>query len=51
MLISKFHMNAAEVNSPSESGWEERGGVSRALSHLKENDTIGLALKIAILGD
>ncbi len=47
VLISKFQMNAAKVNSPSESG-EERGGVSRALFHLKENDTISLALKRAV---
>ncbi len=38
-------MNSAKVNSPSESSWEERGGVSRALSHLKENYTTRLALK------
>ncbi len=48
MLISKFQMNAVKVNSPSESSLEERGGVSRALSHLKENDTILLALKRAV---
>ncbi len=36
-------MDAAKVNSPS-----ERGGVSRALSHLKENDTIRLTLKRAV---
>ncbi len=30
-------MNAAKVNSPSESSTEERGGVSRAHLHLKEN--------------
>ncbi len=40
-------MNVAKVNSPSGSSSEERGGVSRALSHLKENDTILLALKRA----
>ncbi len=38
-------MNAAKVNSPLESRLEERGGVKRAHSHLKENDTIRLALK------
>ncbi len=38
-------MNAALVNSPSESGLEERGGVSRAHLHLKENATKRLALK------
>ncbi len=37
-----------KVNNPSESSSEERGGVSRALSHLKENDTIWLALKRAV---
>ncbi len=37
-------MNAAKVNSPSESGSEERGGVSRAHLHLKENATKRLAL-------
>ncbi len=36
-------MDAAKVNSPS-----VRGGVSSALSHLKENDTIRLALKRAV---
>ncbi len=30
VLISKFHDECAKVNSPSESGSEERGGVSRA---------------------
>ncbi len=40
-------MNVSKVNSPSVSR-EERGGVSRALSHLKENDTILLALKRAV---
>ncbi len=30
VLISKFQMNAAKLNSPSESSSEERGGVSRA---------------------
>ncbi len=40
-------MNAAKV-SPSESGSEERGGVSRALSHLKETDTISPTLKIDV---
>ncbi len=29
VLISKFHDESAKVNSPSESGSEERGGVSR----------------------
>ncbi len=41
-------MNAAKVNSPSESGSEERGGVSRAHLHLKENTTKQLALKRAV---
>ncbi len=41
-------MNAAKVNSPSESGSEERGGVSRAHLHLKENATKLLALKRAV---
>ncbi len=41
-------MNAAKVNSPSESGSEERGGVSRANLHLKENATKRLALKRAV---
>ncbi len=41
-------MNAAKVNSPSKKDSEERGGVSRALSHLKENDTIWFALKRAV---
>ncbi len=40
-------MNVAKV-SPSESGSEERGGVSRALSHLKETDTISPTLKIDV---
>jgi len=35
------------VYPASESSSEERGGVSGALSHLKENDTILLALKRA----
>ncbi len=48
MLIASFKMNAAKVNSPSEKDSEERGGVSRALSHLKENDTIWFALKRAV---
>ncbi len=42
-------MNATKVNSPPESGSEERGGVSRAQQHLKENDTIPLALQKAVL--
>ncbi len=41
-------MNAAKVNRPSESGLEERGGVSRAHLHLKENATKRLALKRAV---
>ncbi len=41
-------MNAAKVNSPSESGSEERGGVSRAHLHLKENATKRLALTRAV---
>ncbi len=41
-------MNAAKINNPSESGSEERGGVSRAHSRLKENDTIPLALTRAV---
>ncbi len=41
-------MNAVKVNSPSESGSEERGGVSRAHLHLKENATKWLALKRAV---
>ncbi len=41
-------MNAGEVNSPSESGSEERGGVSRAHKYLKESHTIRLALKRAV---
>ncbi len=45
--LASFTINAAKVNSPSVSS-EERGGVSRALSHLKENDTIRLALKRAV---
>ncbi len=40
VLLARFTMNVAKVNSPSESCPEERGGVRRALSHLKENDTI-----------
>ncbi len=47
VLMSKFQDECAKVNSPSVS-LEERGGVSRALSHLKENDTIPLALKRAV---
>ncbi len=47
VLMSKFHDECAKVNSPSVS-LEERGGVSRALSHLKEYDTIPLALKRAV---
>ncbi len=48
-------MNAAKVNSPSKSSSEERDGVSRAHAHLahahlKENDTIPLALKRAVFG-
>ncbi len=41
-------MNAAKVNSPSESGSEKRGGVSRAHLDLKENATKQLALKRAV---
>uniref|UniRef100_A0A8C1PG57 Uncharacterized protein n=1 Tax=Cyprinus carpio TaxID=7962 RepID=A0A8C1PG57_CYPCA len=41
-------MNAAKVNSLSESSSEERGGVSRAHLHLKENATKRLALKRAV---
>ncbi len=41
-------MDAAKINSPSESGSEERGGVSRALSRLKKNYMIPLALKRAV---
>ncbi len=41
-------MNAAKVNSPSESGSEERGGVRRANLHLKENAKIRLALTRAV---
>ncbi len=46
--LASFMMNAAKVNNPSENGSEERGGVSRAQQHLKENDTIWLALKRAV---
>ncbi len=46
--LASFMMNAAKVNNPSENGSEERGGVSRAQQHLKENDTIRLALKRAV---
>ncbi len=42
--LASFTMNAAKVISPS----EEREGVSIALSHLKENDTIWFALKRAV---
>ncbi len=42
--LASFKMNAAKVNSPSVRSTEERGGVSRALSHLKENGKIWLAL-------
>ncbi len=41
-------MNATKVDSPSESSSEERGRVSRANLHLKENATIRLALKISV---
>ncbi len=41
VLVSKFQDECVERS-------EERGGVSRALSHLKENDTIRLALKTAV---
>ncbi len=41
-------MNEAKVNSPSESGSEERGGVSRAHLHLKLNATKRLALSRAV---
>ncbi len=40
-------MNVAKVNSPSVSAWK-RGMESAELSHLKENDTIRLALTIAV---
>ncbi len=39
-------MNAAEVNSPPESGSEERVRVSGALSHLKKNDTICVIVSV-----
>ncbi len=45
--LASFTMNATKVDSPSESSSEERGGVSRANLHLKENATKRLALKIA----
>jgi len=38
-------MNAAKVNSPSESSLEERGVVRRVHLHLKENATKRLPLK------
>ncbi len=41
-------MNASKVNSPSESGSEERGGMSRAHLHLKENATKRLVLTRAV---
>ncbi len=41
-------MNVAKVNSPFSERSEESGRVSRALSHLKDNDTIRLALKRAV---
>ncbi len=42
--LASFTMNATKVDSPSESSSEERGGVSRANLHLKENATKRLAL-------
>ncbi len=41
-------MNAAKVYHLSESGMEERGGVSRAHLHLKLNAIIQLALERAV---
>ncbi len=41
-------MNAAKVNSLSESGSEDRGGVSRAHYHLKLHVRKQLALKRAV---
>ncbi len=48
VLISKFHDECSESKQSLSERSEERGGVSRALSHLKENDTIRLALKRAV---
>ncbi len=43
--LASFTMNAAKVNSPSESSSEERGGVTRAQQHLKENDNTACSKK------
>ncbi len=46
LLVSKFHDESLTV---SQSGLEERGGVSRAHLHLKEHATKRLAVNTAIL--
>ncbi len=46
--LASFMMNAAKVYRLSESGSEERGGVSRAHLHLKRHARIQLALGRAV---
>ncbi len=48
MSSASFTMNAAKVYRLSESGSEERGGVSRAHLHLKRHARIQLALDRAV---
>ncbi len=47
-LFASFTMNAVKVNSPAVSAQKRGAGSAELFFHLKENDTIRLALKRAV---